>query len=138
MRTYTAHVYREGKWWMIAVPEIDGLTQARRLADAEAQARSLVSVDQDVAPSEVSIDIVVDSAGTVTEIGDRQARLFSARQREEAAREEASRLATDLATDLAHEGIPMRDIGQLLGVSFQRAGQLATFRHEASAKTPKR
>jgi hypothetical protein len=27
MQTYGIEVYREGRWWMIYVPELDGLTQ---------------------------------------------------------------------------------------------------------------
>src|SRR5665647_2131575 len=33
MKTYDITVTREGKWWMVAVPAIDGLTQARRLSE---------------------------------------------------------------------------------------------------------
>ena len=28
MQTYEIEVYRDGRWWMIHVPEIDQLTQA--------------------------------------------------------------------------------------------------------------
>jgi len=31
---YAVNVTRDGEWWMMAVPAIDGLTQARRLSDA--------------------------------------------------------------------------------------------------------
>lgn len=27
--TYNAEVTRDGKWWMVAIPELDGLTQAQ-------------------------------------------------------------------------------------------------------------
>jgi hypothetical protein len=44
MVTYTVRVTREGKWWMIRVPDIDGLTQARRLAEVDDMARSLIAM----------------------------------------------------------------------------------------------
>jgi len=37
--TYTATATREGRWWLVRVPEIDGVTQARSLAEAEVMAR---------------------------------------------------------------------------------------------------
>jgi hypothetical protein len=43
MPTYQATVTREDGWWMVHVPAIDGLTQARRLADAPTMARELVA-----------------------------------------------------------------------------------------------
>ena len=38
---YTATVTREGKWWMVRVGGINGLTQARRLSEAELMAREI-------------------------------------------------------------------------------------------------
>jgi hypothetical protein len=28
MHTYEISIYRDGRWWMIRIPELDGLTQA--------------------------------------------------------------------------------------------------------------
>jgi hypothetical protein len=46
--TYTANITREGDWWMIHVPEIDGVTQAHDLAEAGQMARELIAVTLDV------------------------------------------------------------------------------------------
>ena len=27
MQTYEIEIYRDGRWWMIRIPELDGLTQ---------------------------------------------------------------------------------------------------------------
>lgn len=40
MREYKIEVERDGRWWMIHVPEIDQLTQARRIGEIEDMARS--------------------------------------------------------------------------------------------------
>lgn len=55
MHTYKVNVYRDGKWWMIQVPELDGyvypdggrncsdLTQARWHGEIGRQARSFIA-----------------------------------------------------------------------------------------------
>ncbi|MDR2619719.1 MAG: hypothetical protein LBC29_01105 [Propionibacteriaceae bacterium] len=43
MKTYAVNVYREDGWWMVAIPEIDGLTQARSLREAEHMARDYIA-----------------------------------------------------------------------------------------------
>jgi hypothetical protein len=121
---YRATVSREGKWWMIAISELGELTQARRLSEVEQLARELIAVSQDVPLSTVKVDIVMANVGNVTvdarvtHLREERAKALSA---ERAALSEASRLARELAA----EGVPMRDIGTLLDVSFQRAHQLA-------------
>ena len=44
-------------WWMISVPEIDGLTQAEHLADIHEMATSLIAVTLDVPMEEVRIRV---------------------------------------------------------------------------------
>lgn len=123
MSTYTAEVTREGRWWMINVPEVDGLTQARRLADAEQMARELVAVTtgQDIDTIEVHASVtVVDGVDVAAEVE------AIRRERERAAQMErdASDRARALARALAELNVPQRDIGAALGVSYQRAHQL--------------
>jgi len=50
MKTYIANVTRDGKWWMVAIPEINGLTQARRLSEAETMAREYIALSLDLPP----------------------------------------------------------------------------------------
>ena len=54
---YDVNVTRDGRWWMIEVPELDLLTQARRVDEITDQAVSLISAWLDVAPSEVEVRI---------------------------------------------------------------------------------
>jgi hypothetical protein len=49
---HTKHVYdvevtREGRWWMIRIPELDGLTQARWPGEIRRMARSYIAVSTD-------------------------------------------------------------------------------------------
>lgn len=123
--TYTAEVTREGRWWMVSVPEIDGLTQARRLSEAEGMARDLVAVTLDVPVEDVTVSVRVSSVDGVDVAGEMAAI--------RAGREEAARLDRDatertraLARDLVARDVPLRDVGAVLGVSHQRAHQLAS------------
>src|SRR5664279_652650 len=58
MKIYDITVTREGKWWMIDVPAVDGLTQARRLSEIKDMAVSLIAVTLDVPASQVGVNIV--------------------------------------------------------------------------------
>lgn len=123
MTTFELKVYRDGRWWMIEIPEIDGLTQARRLGEVEDMARSFIAVDQDLAPSEVELkkpQVLVagnDLASTMKEI---LALRLSARKLEE----QVAALMVETATKLAKAEVPLRDIGTVLDVSHQRVHQL--------------
>jgi len=63
MRRYEAEVSRDGRWWMIHVPAIDGLTQSERLPDAELMARELIAVTLDIPIDEIAVDVHVRSVG---------------------------------------------------------------------------
>jgi hypothetical protein len=124
MSTYDVHVTRDSKWWMISVPAVDGLTQARRISDVTTMARELIAVTLDVPLSTVDVHLAsVDVDGVDVLERARQVRAA----REQAAKLEAEAVgdAAALAHDLAGEGVPVRDIGEVLGVSYQRAHQLA-------------
>lgn len=120
---YTARVTREGRWWMVAVPEVDGLTQARRLSEVVSMARSLIAVTLDVDPDDVEVTLSIERVGDV-EVADRLAQIR--RERADLAELERSlaQHTRSLARDLADHDVPQRDIGAVLGVSHQRAHQL--------------
>lgn len=123
-KTYEVTVTRDGKWWMVAVPAIDGLTQARRLGDAPQMARELIALEENMALDDVAVTVHVrlveggeDLAGRVSEI-----------KKDRAAAERAKARAAEETQKLAHElveaEVPVRDIGALLDLSYQRVNQL--------------
>ena len=59
MKLYTATASRDGKWWMIRIPDLDGLTQTRRLGDAESTAREYIAATLDVAPDDIAVTVTV-------------------------------------------------------------------------------
>lgn len=130
MTTYHIAVSRDDRWWMIRIPQLDGvngniegLTQARRYADIAKEATDYICTVADVAPSTIELAITAHVGNTdVTAAAEEVARA-----RAEAARHEAHamQVATATARRLAADGVPVRDIGAVLGVTFQRASQLA-------------
>ncbi|HEY0558965.1 MAG TPA: hypothetical protein VGD03_01695 [Frankiaceae bacterium] len=53
--SYAVEVSRDDRWWSVRVPAIDGLTQARRLADVDQAARELIADALDVPISQVAV-----------------------------------------------------------------------------------
>lgn len=122
MNTYTVRVAREGKWWMIRVPEIDGLTQARRFAEVEDMARSLIAMSLDVAEDSFGMYVELEAIEDVR-VTEWIERIHDDEDRAEELRQAARTEKLTLAAALADKGVPVRDIGCLLDVSHQRAQQ---------------
>jgi hypothetical protein len=121
VKTYHAEVDRDGKFWRVRVPEVARTTQARTLREVEAMARDLIAIMDEVPGDSFDLDVRI----TLPE--DVQAELErSAALREQAARSQAqaAQLSRQAARRLHDQGLPLRDVGQALGVSFQRAKQL--------------
>jgi hypothetical protein len=121
---YTASVRREGKWWMVDVPAIDGATQARRLSEAELMARELIAVTLDVPIDQVSVVVTIETIGGLDDLADRIAGIAARREQAASLDKQATRDAAELAKALVELDIPLRDVGTVLGVSHQRAHQL--------------
>ena len=122
MSTYVnAEASRDGKWWLVHVKEIDRHTQARNLAEAETMAQELTALCLDVPLDEVSVTLTVEIPLLVkTAVNDANA-LF-----EEAAdtRHRAAVRSREAVEALRDQGWTLRDIGQALGISYQRVHQL--------------
>lgn len=124
MRHFEATVTREGKWWIVRIPEINGLTQARRLSEAPLMAREYIAVTLDLPIDVVDVVASVDSIGAVTGISSVLDSVVTEREQAAALEQHARRQMTELAKALAAESVPVRDIGTVLQVSHQRAHQL--------------
>ncbi len=116
-----AYAPRDGRFWVIEVPETGQTTQARTTADAEAMARDLISVMLDVPPNTYAVSMHCVLPAGVVEHLDRAERL-----RNEAAHANSA-AAADVrraAAELRDSGLALLDIGRVMGVTYQRAGQL--------------
>ena len=124
---YDIEVTRDGRWWMVAIPSIDGLTQARRLDEVDEMARSYISMDLDLQPSSVEIgDVRVRVAGE--DIGPQIEEFMRLKSQAEEAQRQLAERARQLASKLSALDVPTRDIGGVLGVSHQRVSQLTASR----------
>ena len=58
MHRYEVEVYRDGRWYMIRIPEIDGLTQAPHPGEIEDMARSYITISTDKPIDNIPVRIV--------------------------------------------------------------------------------
>lgn len=128
MTTYQAKASRDGKYWLVHVPEIDKYTQARNLAEVEPMARDLIALWLEVDPT--SFD-VAPKLELPEEVERHLALAAEAREQAACANAAAAREYRQAALALRERGLTVRDVGAALGVSFQRAQQLTTFTHTA-------
>lgn len=120
--TYTVEVRRSGRWWAIDVPDLKGVhTQVRRLSEVDAMARDAIGAVLDVPSRSVRVTVrpVLEArlARRVREA--RRARILA----HEAQIESAEKTSAAL-TALQKAGLALRDAGELLGISHQRAAQV--------------
>ncbi|MEU4673897.1 hypothetical protein AB0F91_39575 [Amycolatopsis sp. NPDC023774] len=57
MKHYQVTVTRKGRWWMVHIPEIDGLTQTRHIRKARRVARESIAVALDLNPDDITVDV---------------------------------------------------------------------------------
>jgi predicted RNase H-like HicB family nuclease len=122
-KDHRVEVTRSGGWWAITVPALDGVfSQAKRLDQVEDSAREAISLMLDIDENDVgALDIIVTPPA-------RAAEMLRALEVSVAAADEATRVAVatrrEVAEVLRAEGLPLRDVGELIGVSHQRVSQL--------------
>ena len=121
MSRYTVTAERSGKWWVLQAVEAPGaISQVARL-DQAGQIREAIAFVTGEAEDTVEIDV----RPVLSDVLRRQVEEVElVRANAERAAEAAARSTRETAAALAAERYTVRDIGQLLGVSYQRAHQL--------------
>jgi DNA-directed RNA polymerase specialized sigma24 family protein len=121
--TYTVHVFRRDGFWILDVPELRAVGQARTLATAGHTARELVALWLDIPTDQVHVVLNYDRIDPEAIELATGARTDQARA-EELSRGAASRLR-EAARRLVHtDGLSLRDAATVLGVTFGRVQQL--------------
>ena len=122
VRTYHAEVTRDGKFWLIRIPEINRSTQALRYKDVSVMASELIEIMEGIGSEDYDLHLKVQLPEAVSDHLARAEVL-----REEAARKQAEAAAESRAAvqELLAQGVSQREAGELLGLSFQRINQLA-------------
>jgi len=122
-KVYEATAKREGKWWLITVPELDAVTQARHVREIEEMAAGLVMALLDLEEGEAKVNVTVELPESVAqawaEADKLQAEVEAAQSRAAGLRRQAVKA---LLTD-SH--LTQSEASSLLGVSHQRVQQLA-------------
>jgi len=112
-------IEREGKYWLVFIDGSAGLTQARRFSEIQTMAREYVSLVEGTQVENVTIDTI-----TVRGVSEALAQAAADRQMASALEAAAAQRIRAVARKLRSESVPLSDIGQILGVSHQRAAQL--------------
>jgi predicted RNase H-like HicB family nuclease len=127
MHNYKIEIQREGKWWMVYIPDIEGVTQARRLTEASAMAREYIALDQNIPVDDIKIE-TASIRMQQPEFAELLEKATDIRTR----REDIQKLEAQVQQDtyqfchwLVTYGVPVRDIAELLDISPQRVSQLA-------------
>lgn len=122
MTTYHAEVTRDGRSWLIRIPEIGRSTQALRYRDVPAMASDLIEIMTGLGTDDYDLRLQVRLP---TAVRDHLARAEVLR--DEAARKNAEAAAESRAAvrELLAQGVSQREAGRLLEMSFQRVNQLA-------------
>lgn len=119
--TYRVTARRSGNWWALDVPDLPGVhSQTKRLDQAEAEVREAIAVMLDCEEDSFDIEIEPDLGGDLKAA---MANLAEAKLLADAAadvaRQELRRTVVVLTAALSQ-----RDVGTLLGISFQRVHQI--------------
>ena len=120
-KVYEATATREGRWWLIRVPEIDAVTQARRASEINEMTAGLIQAVLDLdSPPEVTVTIELpdDAATAWTEAGRLHTRALETEAR-------AATIRRRVIRQLLADGWTQADAAAALGVSYQRVQQLA-------------
>lgn len=115
----TAIAERSGDWWAIEVPEMPGLfTQVRRLDQVDAMVRdAATAMGRNVGAIAVSPRLSAHDQAMIDE-------LLATRQRALRLQDAASIMTRNAIAALRGEGLTVRDVASIIGISPQRVSAL--------------
>lgn len=121
-KTITAQISRDGRFWLVYVPEIEQYTQARSVREVPDLARDLTATWLDIPLTDVGFaGLSIELPDDVRADLDRADKLRDTAHR---ANEQSAAAIREAARKLRDNGLTVRDIGAALHVSYQRAHQL--------------
>lgn len=110
-----------GDWWVLEAPEVGAVSQVKRLDEAADEMREAIAYLAGLPVGEVHIDVrpILPQEYVVHAQAAAQARVLADEAKSKAALESRS-----AARVLREQGLTLRDVGTIMGVSHQRAAQL--------------
>lgn len=121
MRTYHVVATRDGRYWLVHIPELDQYTQARSLTDVEPMARELISLLLEIPADSFQIAVTHQLPQPVRQHLELAKRYADAAAWYQTQAAERRRFA---ARTMRNAGMTVREIGAALDISHQRAQQL--------------
>ena len=123
MITYTVTAERGASGvWVLECKELGVVSQTKRLDQAEEEVGEALAYQSGLAPSEFHVKVIPvlpDEIETLRVHAERTS------EKAEAANREAADAKRALARSMRDQGFTVREMGQVLGVSYQRAAALA-------------
>jgi DNA-directed RNA polymerase specialized sigma24 family protein len=125
-----AKVERQADGWRVEVPELGNLvTTSKRLDKATEQIKDLAEKATGESKCDIIVKVEAIMPGIICDLEAAQDKSREATRLQE----EASNEIRDVVSRMRDEGLTMRDIAVLLGVSPQRVAQLAPCTNESAS-----
>lgn len=122
-RVLEATAVREGKWWIITVPELDAVTQARNVREIDEMATGLVVALLDLEEDDVTVNVTIELPEAVADQWNTAAALISQAEADE--KRAAALRRSAIRELLSMDNMSQTDAAAILGLSYQRVQQLA-------------
>lgn len=122
-RKISATATRTGNMWTVNIEEINQGTQTESIRNAHRIAHALAVKKTGLAPDEVTIELTVELP---TETAHQWEKAKTKEMEAKATAALAAKLSRQVVQDLQAQGCTFHDIGEMLGISHQRAQQLAS------------
>lgn len=113
---YHVQATPEGKYWAITIPEINRSTSATSIPNIDEMSQDLI----EIMTGEKNPEYTVELLGLPQEV---QA-FFEAKHEAQLAHERAQKTQHEAILRLRSMGLSLRDIGRILGLSYQRVYQV--------------
>lgn len=108
----------ESGWWIATAIDLDGChTQGKSIAQAKARIREAMGLYDVPEDAEIEFGVRWHDEAKLSRV--REMRMMA-----DKINAETQRATKAFASDLVGQGVSLRDVGELLGVSFQRVQQL--------------
>lgn len=124
MTSFTATATQDGRWWVIQCDQYPGaISQVQQLAKAANIHREAISFVTELPVEDIDVVVKVALPESVTKRlhdGDQM------RLRAEEMKQQAQANISSAAIQMRAEGMTLRDIAFVLGVTYQRVYQLTT------------
>ncbi|WP_249290489.1 hypothetical protein [Mobiluncus mulieris] len=121
MKTFTVTAQRAGRWWALECAEAGCYSQCRRLDQVDDEMREAIAWQTGLAKDAFNIAVNIELPVRYQQQLQQTKQLQAEAEKLVASAASSSRL---VAKEMKDDGFTLRDIGQVMGISYQRAGQL--------------